>query len=325
MLDLDRRFLLELSHAALQAIIEKTSDVKWKRYDSLTPYRSVSLSAQHPGLKLRSRVAGSDNISRRHLEWTPDCGCNVALDIHRQQCCSVPLACKDEDTLLRKRQQDDFEECMKTNTNKLEEARLEKSLLDEPPVELLGFPYLCARDYDSAGGKGDLVFTDGQGLYAVIEVKHINKQGSNVTKKRRTVKAQARKYGQAFRADDAATVVVVAAYYTEESDRLQWIALDGQDSSGVQQFIAAVAAAAAEVTSGVTNANEPIMSDESKQHLAMGAGIVGVGLIGLELYLDRKERQDAVVRDKKTWNLCFLLSVLSSHHFAVCGCPFSIP
>ena len=78
------------------------------------------------------------------------------LDVHRQQCCSVPLACKDEDTLSRKRQQDDFEECMKINSNKLEEARLEKSLLDEPPAELLGFPYLCARDYDSAGGKGDL-------------------------------------------------------------------------------------------------------------------------------------------------------------------------
>lgn len=183
MLDLDRRFLLDLSHAALQAVVEQTSDVKWTRYDTLSPYSSVSLSAQHPGLKLRSRLAGSENISQRHLEWTADCGCNVALDIHRQQRCSVRLPCKVEDMLLRKGQQHDFEECVKTNTNKLQEARLEKNLLDEPPAELCGFPYLFARDYSSAGGKGDLVFTDGHGLYAVIEVKHINLLGSNVKQK----------------------------------------------------------------------------------------------------------------------------------------------
>lgn len=234
---------------------------------------------------------------------------------------------------------------MKANTNKLKEARLEKSLLDKPPAELRGFPYLCARDYESAGGKGDLVFTDGQGLYAVIEVKHINLLGSNVKHKRRKVKAQARKYGQAFRANTPAAVVVVAACYTEESARLQWIALDGQDRIGVQQFIKAVAAttcnirtassrepdlscsarqgsaesrasivAAAPVemsTSGDAKANGPVLSDEAGEILAIGAGIA---VIGLGLLLDSSTRRQSRYReqeDMEDTNFCvFFVFVL---------------
>lgn len=93
-------------------------------------------------------------------------------------------------------------------------------LLKTPPSELHGCSFLCERDYTIGNGKGDLVFTDRQGLYAVIEVKRINLQGINVTHKRTKVKPQAYKYDQAFRACTRSAVVVLAGFYTEQYEFL---------------------------------------------------------------------------------------------------------
>lgn len=331
MLDPDR-ILVHLSRAALQAVVETTSGVKWTEYGTCSRYYSVTRAAQQLGLKLISRDASFEPISFWQLEWKARCDCSVVLDVHRQMHCSVRLACKDKDGLLRKRQQQDFEEYVDTNSNKLKEARLETILLDRPPVELQGFPYLCERDYTSGEGKGDLVFTDGQGLYAVIEVKYINLQGSNVKQKRKKVRKQAYKYGQAFRARTSAAVVVLAAFYTEESDSLQWITLAGQDVVGVRQLVTAVAAAtsvsgpassgesvlshstqdladseattAGMPTCGVAKRREPFLSDEAKQCVVVGLGVVAA--IGLGLLIDSRRRQQCR-QEQEDPEMCFFL------------------
>lgn len=126
-------------------------------------------------------------------------------------------------------------------------------------------------------------------------------------------------------------MVVVAACYTEESDRLQWIALNGQDRVGVQQFIRAVAAttcnirtassrepllscsarqgsansqassvAAAPVTittPGVAKANGPVLSNEAGEILTTGVGIAAV--TGLGLLLDSSTRRQCRRREQE--------------------------
>lgn len=352
MLDLDRRILLDLSNVALQAVTEQTSSLRWTQYGSPLPYSRVASAALRLGLKLRSRSACFEGISQWQLEWKAGSDCSAALMLHRQLHCSVPLACKHKDRLLRKSQQQELQDYQNTKSNKLKEAWLEDTLLKTPPSELQGFPYLCEREYMIGQGKGDLVFTDGQGLYAVIEVKHINLRGSNVAHKQAKVKSQAYKYGQAFRACTKSAVVVLAGFYTEQHANLQWIKLHGQDLHGVQQLAEAVAAttfdtsAGPSTESGVLRTTEdsaksasfiantisevvtlepehaarvdtPVLSDEAKMVVGIVA-IIGLG-VGLRYVTDsrnqRHRRQRQMLEDFAI-EICltFFLATL-----AVCG------
>lgn len=84
-------------------------------------------------------------------------------------------------------------------------------------------PYVCEHEWDvkkgwSQYGKGDLVFTDGNGNYMVMEVKWLNSfsgptQRTKRRKKRKKVKKQALKYGKAYfrKHPEVKSIIAVAA------------------------------------------------------------------------------------------------------------------
>ena len=93
--------------------------------------------------------------------------------------------------------------------------------------ELLpAFPFLVLREWEvvpgaSQSGVGDLVFTDGDGRYAVVEVKFLNPGSGHTAREsrrrgRQTVWWQAEHYGEKlFRRVPAALEVVCYAYTTD--------------------------------------------------------------------------------------------------------------
>jgi Holliday junction resolvase-like predicted endonuclease len=90
------------------------------------------------------------------------------------------------------------------------EFQLKRQLVLEGASELSAFPYLLDDEWEvvpgaTEGGRGDLLFGDGQGGYAVVEVKYMNPLGGGRTartarnKKRKKVEEQARTYAEAVR------------------------------------------------------------------------------------------------------------------------------
>jgi len=111
------------------------------------------------------------------------------------------------DRLLRSRYAQTWQEAC--------EERLKQELLEDAGPFHEEFPLLCADEWEVCSGMtnfgvGDLVFTDGHGGYAVVEVKWIVSGGkSRRNYKRRKVREQAHRYACAWarRFPDACRVV----------------------------------------------------------------------------------------------------------------------
>lgn len=114
------------------------------------------------------------------------------------------------------------------------------------------------------GGKGDLVFTDGQGLFAVVEVKHINTSISknNRRRKRNLVRAQAQKYGQALATEHRNADVVIAGVYTELVNMVEWLPLHNQKINRVRMLVQE--AAAVKAKPGIVHSSADMSSASSQ-------------------------------------------------------------
>jgi len=78
------------------------------------------------------------------------------------------------------------------------EARLTRELVLHSAEVLPDYPYLVDHEWEevpgrSQDGRGDLLFSDGQGAFAVVELKSILGSGKN-TNRRTAVEKQARRY-----------------------------------------------------------------------------------------------------------------------------------
>ncbi|CAG8444854.1 16776_t:CDS:1 [Acaulospora colombiana] len=62
------------------------------------------------------------------------------------------------------------------NVQKRKEWEMQKKLLDNIKEILPGFPYVCKYGWEpeSEDGKGDLILTDGKGIFAVVETKRLH-------------------------------------------------------------------------------------------------------------------------------------------------------
>ena len=89
------------------------------------------------------------------------------------------------------------------------EFRLKQKLVLNSSVLLAKYPYVIEDEWEvipdrSSEGKGDLVFTDAFGCFAVVEVKYINltafggNSSTKRTSKRKTVKEQALMYAKYY-------------------------------------------------------------------------------------------------------------------------------
>lgn len=179
----------------------------------------------------------------------PDAGASFrsVLQLRHQLAPAISSDVLERDTAFRLKQQQDLQ-LIKPQDGNFWEAQLERKLLNRPPRCLRVFPYLYSREWESAdGGQGDLVFTDGQGLFAVVELKYINSSNSHEMqrRKRKFVKEQARKYGQAFTRQHAEAAVVIAGTYTEEEKTVQWISLEDQAIKRVHMLVQVAAASKA--------------------------------------------------------------------------------
>ena len=109
------------------------------------------------------------------------------------------------------------------------EFSLKRKLIENSHQLLPDFPYIIDDEWEVESGRsdrgvGDLIFTDSQGNFAIVEVKWINNQATGKTasvkrtKKRRKVENQAIKYAQIYSTKD----FVKTAYpyiFTNETDQ----------------------------------------------------------------------------------------------------------
>lgn len=118
-----------------------------------------------------------------------------------------------------------------------EEYLLKRELILVSDQLLPKYPYVIEDEWEVEAGRadqgcGDLVFTDGSGFFAVVEVKWIDVISSGDTasnkrtKKRKAVKEQAIKYAEIY--EQKLTAInpdlinqVVAYVYTNEDDKPQ--------------------------------------------------------------------------------------------------------
>ena len=113
-----------------------------------------------------------------------------------------------------------------------------KRFLVENSLELLPkYPYLFDDEWEvessrAEQGRGDLIFTDGSGNYAVVEVKWIDLKGptdqrssstrrTSNRKKRRVVEEQAKNYSHNLASLLGDFVSIEGYSYTNESESLQ--------------------------------------------------------------------------------------------------------
>lgn len=112
------------------------------------------------------------------------------------------------------------------------EFRLIRALVKDGDPLLEGFPFLFDYEWEvepgrSNGGRGDLIFTDGDGAFAIVEVKYIDTDRSGSTARakrtgsRKLVLEQAVRYAAEFRRTAAGTGALVVAFtFTNEAPRL---------------------------------------------------------------------------------------------------------
>jgi hypothetical protein len=114
------------------------------------------------------------------------------------------------------------------------EYALKRNLVLHSSELLPDYPYLFDDEWEveanrTQDGKGDLVFTDGEGRYAVVEVKWLDLDNSGKTvrtsrtKKRQKVQDQAVIYADELRQKLGDSVQVNAYCFTNEYDRPQLV------------------------------------------------------------------------------------------------------
>lgn len=114
------------------------------------------------------------------------------------------------------------------------EYDLKRELVLSSPQLLPDYPFLVDNEWEcepgrADEGRGDLVFTDGKGRFAVVEVKYLvlNEHGSadgrnsntrrnSNTKKRRKVEDQAREYAKKLQVKLGKAQSVEAYYFTND-------------------------------------------------------------------------------------------------------------
>jgi hypothetical protein len=117
------------------------------------------------------------------------------------------------------------------------EHQLKRQLILNSATLLSSYPYLCDDEWEvepsrAEQGKGDLIFTDGWGRYAVVEVKwidlgHAAVNRTNATRrssnrqKRRSVENQAQQYAVALSQLLAWYEEIVGYSYTNEQSMPQ--------------------------------------------------------------------------------------------------------
>ncbi|MFG6107683.1 hypothetical protein U2F10_36010 [Leptothoe sp. EHU-05/26/07-4] len=121
-----------------------------------------------------------------------------------------------------------------------EQALKRRFVLDSKTL-LPDYPFVIDDEWEvepgrANEGRGDLVFTDGNGCFAVVEVKYIdltgdNRLGTGKTRrksnqgKRKTVKDQAKKYAAHLLEKLDATALVEAYFFTNEHEVPQRVEL----------------------------------------------------------------------------------------------------
>lgn len=117
------------------------------------------------------------------------------------------------------------------------ELGLARSLVLDGHPDLAAYPLVVAHEWEpvpgrSQFGKGDLVFADGAGNFAVVEVKHIHLLHTNNTGKRRRLRhwhhavAQASAYARTLHTLLASPVATVRAFaHTNRNgmQEIQWM------------------------------------------------------------------------------------------------------
>ncbi len=112
------------------------------------------------------------------------------------------------------------------------EYALKRDLVLRSAELLPDYPYLVDDEWEveanrTQDGKGDLIFTDGEGRYAVVEVKWLDFDNSgkttrtSQTKKRQKVQEQAFIYAHELKQKLGGSVQVSAYWFTNEYSQLQ--------------------------------------------------------------------------------------------------------
>lgn len=127
-----------------------------------------------------------------------------------------------------------------------DEYKLKREFVLNSRAEMPDFPFVVDDEWEvvpgkTNGGRGDLVFTDGRGAWAVVEVKFIDngRTGATARTKRKNsrnkVVDQAITYAEALRGRLPSDATVQAYIVTNESDtRLRLVSrTDGQPSAAV--------------------------------------------------------------------------------------------
>ena len=116
--------------------------------------------------------------------------------------------------------------------DKNQEYRLKQKLVLHSAELLPDYPYVFDDEWEvnenrTQDGKGDLIFTDGEGRYAVVEVKWLDLKSSgkttrtNRTKKRQKVQEQAVIYANELKQKMGKSSQVTAYWFTNECDKPQ--------------------------------------------------------------------------------------------------------
>jgi hypothetical protein len=118
------------------------------------------------------------------------------------------------------------------------EFTLKRELVLNRAQLLPKYPYVIEDEWEVIDGRtdlgrGDLVFTDGNGCFAIVEVKWLDiESGANAcnkrTKKRRKVKEQARKYARHYQnrlmsTESNSMKSIEALYFTNDCKKPQSI------------------------------------------------------------------------------------------------------
>ena len=133
------------------------------------------------------------------------------------------------------------------NWDQAGEQELKQRFVLDSQTLLPDYPFVIDDEWEvnpgrTDEGRGDLVFTDGNGRFAVVEVKYIdltgdNRSGSKKTikksnqEKRKTVKEQAKTYAAHLLKKLDATASVEAYFFTNQCEVPQQVDLSDVDES----------------------------------------------------------------------------------------------
>ena len=259
--------------AVLHSILGNQNDVVLDENPAVASVQSTKIALPKLSGALRVYVQCNRPLEQAtyllRCEIGDDClgACDALLRYSRPRNPGVPSWIVQRDLVNRARHKEDLD---RVDDEKHAEATAVQELLQDMPWELQGCPHLYEYNWLVEGkshvGAGDLVFTDGQGIFIVVEVKHLNQNLAgknnrvNKKKKLRQVQEQAKKYHEKFCNDDHEDAIVLAAAYTN-LEGLRWVLTEGQ-RPGAPQAIAAAAAKTVQLVRKQSPKPEPNMSEQ---------------------------------------------------------------